>query len=144
MLLPHVYQDLLQRYFKKCCPECGALKEEPALCLLCGKLCSPNLKTCCRESSCQSHASTCGGGLGGFLLIRRTTILLQRSARQAPWPSPYLDAFDEELRMLKCIREAAISKSRKIRSLNTWWLLTGLIEARRCFDKRQLVPYKNK
>ncbi|KAH6824842.1 hypothetical protein C2S53_010917 [Perilla frutescens var. hirtella] len=96
MLLPHLYQDLLQRYFKKCCPECGVVKEEPALCLLCGKLCSPNWKTCCRESTCQTHASACGAGIGVFLLIRRTTILLQRSARQAPWPSPYLDAFGEE------------------------------------------------
>lgn len=30
-------------------------------------------------------------------LLQRTTILLQRSARQAPWPSPYLDAFGEEV-----------------------------------------------
>jgi len=28
---------------------------------------------------------------------QRTTILLQRSARQAPWPSLYLDAFGEEV-----------------------------------------------
>ncbi|KAI3447694.1 hypothetical protein Pfo_004359 [Paulownia fortunei] len=96
MLLPHLYQDLLQRYIKKCCPDCGAVKEEPALCLLCGKLCSPNSKTGCRESGCQTHAMACGAGIGVFLLIRRTTILLQRSARQAPWPSPYLDAFGEE------------------------------------------------
>ncbi|KZV51798.1 hypothetical protein F511_11486 [Dorcoceras hygrometricum] len=96
MLLPHLYQDLLQRYIKKHCPDCGALKEEPALCLLCGKLCSPNWKTCCRETGCQTHAMACGAGIGVFLLIRRTTILLQRSARQAPWPSPYLDAFGEE------------------------------------------------
>ncbi|XP_073052581.1 E3 ubiquitin-protein ligase PRT6-like isoform X1 [Primulina eburnea] len=96
MLLPHLYQDLLQRYIKKRCPDCGALKEEPALCLLCGKLCSPSWKTCCRGTGCQTHASACGAGIGVFLLIRRTTILLQRSARQAPWPSPYLDAFGEE------------------------------------------------
>lgn len=38
----------------------------------------------------------CGAGTGVFLLIKRTTILLQRCARQAPWPSPYLDAFGEE------------------------------------------------
>lgn len=31
------------------------------------------------------------------LYSQRTTILLQRSARQAPWPSPYLDAFGEEV-----------------------------------------------
>ncbi|KAG8374331.1 hypothetical protein BUALT_Bualt11G0120600 [Buddleja alternifolia] len=107
MLLPHLYQDLLQRYIKRSCSDCGVVKEEPALCLLCGKLCSPNWKTCCRESGCQTHAMACGAGIGVFLLIRdnnsfsryilqKTTILLQRSARQAPWPSPYLDAFGEE------------------------------------------------
>ncbi|KAG5407984.1 hypothetical protein IGI04_004303 [Brassica rapa subsp. trilocularis] len=49
-----------------------------------------------RESGCQTHAVTCGAGTGVYLLIRRTTILLQRFARQSPWPSPYLDTFGEE------------------------------------------------
>ncbi|KAH9735916.1 E3 ubiquitin-protein ligase PRT6 [Citrus sinensis] len=96
MRLPYLYQDLLQRYIKQCCSDCKSVLDEPALCLLCGRLCSPSWKPCCRESSCQSHAMACGAGTGVFLLIRRTTILLQRCARQAPWPSPYLDAFGEE------------------------------------------------
>ncbi|MQM00483.1 hypothetical protein Taro_033214 [Colocasia esculenta] len=113
MRLPLLYQDLLQRYVKQHCPECKAVPEEPALCLLCGRLCSPSGKPCCRlvpsdifvmcershgliASRCQSHAAACGAGVGVFLLIRRTTIILQRSARKAPWPSPYLDAFGEE------------------------------------------------
>ncbi|KAJ7961420.1 E3 ubiquitin-protein ligase PRT6 [Quillaja saponaria] len=96
MRLPHVYQDLLQRYIKQRCPECKTVLDEPALCLLCGKLCTPRWKSCCRESGCQTHATACGAGTGVFLLIRRTTILLQRAARLAPWPSPYLDSFGEE------------------------------------------------
>ncbi|KAL2336616.1 hypothetical protein Fmac_011062 [Flemingia macrophylla] len=96
MRLPNVYQDLLQRCIKQRCPECKSVLDDPALCLLCGRLCSPSWKSCCRESGCQTHAITCGAGTGVFLLIRRTTILLQRSARQAPWPSPYLDYFGEE------------------------------------------------
>ncbi|XP_043702921.1 E3 ubiquitin-protein ligase PRT6-like [Telopea speciosissima] len=96
MRLPHLYQDLLQRYIKQQCPDCEVVQDEPALCLLCGRLCSPTWKPCCRESSCQTHAMACGAGIGVFLLIRRTTILLQRSARQSPWPSPYLDSFGEE------------------------------------------------
>lgn len=96
MVLPNIYQDLLQSYIKKPCPDCGTVQEEPIVCLLCGKLCSPNWKTCCRESGCQTHAMDCGAGIGVFLLIRKTSILLQRCARQAPWPSPYLDAFGEE------------------------------------------------
>ncbi|XP_058109668.1 E3 ubiquitin-protein ligase PRT6-like isoform X2 [Magnolia sinica] len=96
MRLPQIYQDLLQRYIKKQCPVCKSVPNEPALCLLCGRLCSPSWKSCCRDNGCQSHAMVCGAGIGVFLLIRKTTVLLQRSARQAPWPSPYLDAFGEE------------------------------------------------
>ncbi|PON76120.1 TFIIE transcription factor [Trema orientale] len=96
MHLPRVYQDLLQRCIKQSCRACNSVLDDPALCLLCGRLCSPNWKSCCRESGCQTHAMACGAGTGIFLLIRRTNILLQRSARQAPWPSLYLDAFGEE------------------------------------------------
>ncbi|KAF8391860.1 hypothetical protein HHK36_022198 [Tetracentron sinense] len=97
MCLPHIYEDLLQRYIKQHCTDCKSVQDEPALCLLCGRLYSPSWKACCRESGCQALAMACGAGTGLFLLIRRTTILLQRAARQAPWPSPYLDAFGEEV-----------------------------------------------
>ncbi|KAF6137786.1 hypothetical protein GIB67_040494 [Kingdonia uniflora] len=122
MGLPHLYQDLLERsdlltalflglilqqqndyqntrlirYIKQQCPQCKSTLNDPALCLLCGRICSPSWKSCCRESGCQTHAMSCGAGIGVFLLIRRTTILLQRSARQTFWPSPYLDVFGEE------------------------------------------------
>lgn len=96
MQLPYLYQDLLQRYIKQACPDCNTVVEEPTLCLLCGRICSPSWKSCCRKSGCQSHAFACGAGIGVFLLIKRTMILFQRSARQALWPSPYLDAFGEE------------------------------------------------
>ncbi|KAF5802322.1 putative carboxypeptidase U transcription factor interactor and regulator Znf-B family [Helianthus annuus] len=96
MVLPYLYQDLLQRYMKWKCVNCGAAQDKPALCLLCGLLCSPRWKTCCRDDTCQTHAMSCGAGTGVFLLIRETRILLQRSAHQAFWPSPYLDAFGEE------------------------------------------------
>lgn len=81
MQLPHVYQDLLERfvmifilfsdikvrtfffieiavdlnhmcasfrYIKQRCADCKTIIDEPALCLLCGRLCSPNWKMCCR------------------------------------------------------------------------------------------------
>ncbi|XP_038696647.1 E3 ubiquitin-protein ligase PRT6-like [Tripterygium wilfordii] len=96
MRLPHIYQDLLERYVKQLCSDCKSVLDEPALCLLCGRLCSPNSKPCCRKNGCKTHAMSCGAGTGVFLLIRRTTILLLRCARQSPWPSPYLDAFGEE------------------------------------------------
>ncbi|XP_066328851.1 uncharacterized protein [Miscanthus floridulus] len=52
---------------------------------------------CCRTGKCQNHALQCGAGIGIFLLVRKTTILLQRSARLAFWPSLYLDSFGEEV-----------------------------------------------
>ncbi|XP_020273460.1 E3 ubiquitin-protein ligase PRT6 [Asparagus officinalis] len=94
--LPRLYQDLLQRYIKQQCSNCKSVPEEPALCLLCSRLCSPNWKSCCRASKCLNHATVCGAGIGVFLLIRRTTVFLQRSLRESAWPSPYLDAFGEE------------------------------------------------
>lgn len=96
MRLPVVYQDLVHRYIKVRCSSCKTVQDEPALCLLCGRLCSPAWKSCCSESGCQTHAASCGAGTGVFLLVRKTTILLQRNARQAPWPSPYLDVYGEE------------------------------------------------
>ena len=39
------------RYIKMQCPDCGIVPDEPALCLLCGKLCSPSWKPCCRCST---------------------------------------------------------------------------------------------
>ncbi|GLT79208.1 hypothetical protein SLA2020_507030 [Shorea laevis] len=96
MNLPHVYQDLLQRYIKQQCPDCKVLLEEPALCLLCGKLCNSSWKSCCRERGCSAHAMSCGAGIGIFLLIRKTIIQLQRCSHRSVWPSPYLDAFGEE------------------------------------------------
>ncbi|KAG9454677.1 hypothetical protein H6P81_007581 [Aristolochia fimbriata] len=96
MQLPQLYQDLLQRYIKDRCIDCDEIPSESALCLLCGKLCSESWKPCCSENDTQTHAMSCGAGIGVFLSIRRTTVLLQRSSRLAPWPSPYLDAFGEE------------------------------------------------
>ncbi|WCJ28303.1 E3 ubiquitin-protein ligase PRT6 [Euphorbia peplus] len=100
--LPHVYEDLLQRYIKQRCgtADCKNVLEEPALCLLCGKVCYPSWKRCtsCRrmENTCEAHSVECGAGIGVFLFIRKSSILLQRCQRQATWPSPYLDAFGEE------------------------------------------------
>ncbi|KAL5229199.1 hypothetical protein ABZP36_017464 [Zizania latifolia] len=112
MQLPPVYQVLLERYVKMQCPDCGSVPDEPALCLLCGKLCSPSWKPCCRTGKCLNHASQCGAGVGIFLLVRKTTILLQRSFRLAFWPSPYLDAFGEEDHEMKRGKPLYLSQER--------------------------------
>ncbi|KAJ4782433.1 E3 ubiquitin-protein ligase UBR3 [Rhynchospora pubera] len=112
MQLPTLYEDLLQRYVKMQCSECANVPHEPALCLLCGRLCSPSWKSCCRAGNCQNHALECGAGIGVFLLVKETRILLQRSARSAFWPSLYLDAFGEEDRNIKRGRPLFLNKDR--------------------------------
>ncbi|KAG2284684.1 hypothetical protein Bca52824_055904 [Brassica carinata] len=95
MKLPNLYQDLLQRYIKSLAGTARKLSKNlhyvfsvEDCVLLYGDLVA--------EKVVETHAVTCGAGTGVYLLIRRTTILLQRFARQSPWPSPYLDTFGEE------------------------------------------------
>ncbi|GFP90143.1 E3 ubiquitin-protein ligase ubr2 [Phtheirospermum japonicum] len=74
MHLPHLYQDLLQRKSQHCA--CCVVK--------------------CARPAGERVAGKAVVRLMQWHAALRTTILLQRSARQAPWPSPYLDAFGEE------------------------------------------------
>ncbi|XP_024387527.1 E3 ubiquitin-protein ligase PRT6 isoform X2 [Physcomitrium patens] len=100
MQLPYLFQDLMQRYVKEKCPRCKTVPDKPAICLMCGALCCAfSLRPCCsvnRQGECTRHAMNCGAGIGIFLMLRKTNILLLRCGRQAMWPSPYLDAFGEE------------------------------------------------
>jgi E3 ubiquitin-protein ligase UBR3 len=47
------------------------------------------------------HAETCGAGVGVFLMVRYTKLLLLRRKRVCFYPSPYLDAHGEEDPYLK-------------------------------------------
>ncbi|KAJ0962403.1 hypothetical protein J5N97_030231 [Dioscorea zingiberensis] len=67
-------KDMIRRYVKQQCSHCKSVPDEPALCLICGLIMFTKLEE----------------------LLQRTTILLQRSTRQAFWPSLYLDAYGEE------------------------------------------------
>ncbi|KAJ0962441.1 hypothetical protein J5N97_030269 [Dioscorea zingiberensis] len=97
MQLPRLYQDLLQRYVKQQCSHCKSVPDEPALCLICGELCSPSWKNCCRVYRCLEHAMVCGAGVGVFLLVRRDYNLTAKIYRRKPFrPSLYLDAYGEE------------------------------------------------
>ncbi|CAN1142646.1 E3 ubiquitin-protein ligase PRT6 [Linum perenne] len=70
MQLPHNYDDLLHRYMKQHCAKCRSVVEQPALCLLCGRLCNASRNKCCSEAGCETHAATCGAGRGVFILIK--------------------------------------------------------------------------
>ena len=47
------------------------------------------------------HAERCGAGVGVFLLVKATRMLLLRRQRACLYPSPYLDSHGEEDSYLK-------------------------------------------
>jgi hypothetical protein len=49
------------------------------------------------RGECFRHAAQCGVGVGVFLFIRRSNVVLLRGSRQTVWFSPYLDVHGEEV-----------------------------------------------
>jgi hypothetical protein len=96
--LPSVYQDLLWS-IPKMCKVCGNVPIDAAFCLICGDL-------LCFKSKCSGHAAEHGvcsthaeqeyAGIGIFLLMRTTQVLLMRGNRVCTLPSIYLDQHGEE------------------------------------------------
>ncbi|CAM6048970.1 unnamed protein product [Sphagnum compactum] len=97
--LPSVYQDLLWRSIREMCKVCGKVPIDAAFCLICGDL-------LCFRSKCSGHAAEHGvcsthaeeeyAGIGIFLLMRTTQVLLMRGNRVCSLPSIYLDQHGEE------------------------------------------------
>lgn len=99
--------------------------KESSICLLCGTIVCLK-QNCCVENECceavrvrvhlallcllqtyklcthiPQHTITCGGGIGIFLVVTSTYIIVIRGRRACLWGSLYLDDFDEEDRDLK-------------------------------------------
>ncbi|XP_024397713.1 E3 ubiquitin-protein ligase PRT6 isoform X2 [Physcomitrium patens] len=100
--LPRVYQKLLMEgFYGKKCAACGETPLDPAICLVCGML------LCCGADrrgngigECSQHAATESAGVGIFLLLRSTQLLLLRNNRTCMGLSLYLDIHgDEDLYM---------------------------------------------
>ncbi|GJQ08909.1 hypothetical protein GpartN1_g700.t1 [Galdieria partita] len=105
--LPKVFQDLVEALEGKACKRCHRVSKKQTLCLVCGDL-------LCMSEGCDSypfersvtqfaefetmrlHAHECAAGIGIFLLLKATWVLLIRNNRTAIWGSPYLDEFGEE------------------------------------------------
>ncbi|CAN5958280.1 unnamed protein product [Sphagnum jensenii] len=91
-------QDLLWS-IPKMCKVCGNVPIDAAFCLICGDL-------LCFKSKCSGHAAEHGvcsthaeqeyAGIGIFLLMRTTQVLLMRGNRVCTLPSIYLDQHGEE------------------------------------------------
>ncbi|KNC26424.1 hypothetical protein FF38_03328, partial [Lucilia cuprina] len=67
------------------------------------------------------HTITCGGGIGIFLVVTSTYIIVIRGRRACLWGSLYLDDFDEEDRDLKRGKPLYLSRDR-FNLLESQWL----------------------
>ncbi|GAQ87607.1 hypothetical protein KFL_003640090 [Klebsormidium nitens] len=125
--LPDVFQELLLAEMNRKCGRCGTVPREPALCLLCGTLVCCKSQCCHVEGrgECSRHAAECGMGIGIFLLLRSTQMLILRGDRACMAPSIYLDVHGEEDAFLKRGRPLRLSRLR-YDEIERMWLTAGL------------------
>ncbi|XP_050308066.1 E3 ubiquitin-protein ligase UBR2 isoform X2 [Anthonomus grandis grandis] len=100
--LPDDYSELINSASTFVCPNNEEECRNPAMCLVCGKLlCSQSY--CCQTEynkmavgACNSHAMTCGAGVGMYLRVRDCELLLLATPKRGCFMSaPYLDEHGE-------------------------------------------------
>ena len=121
--LPVLYQDLFLEWADRPCLTCRTVPHEPALCLVCGRLVCCAGECCVQpggKHECAAHALTCGAGVGVYLLIKATKLMVLRAGRRCVYPSPYLDAHGEEDVYLRRGRPLYLSTERYTLVQHLW------------------------
>uniref|UniRef100_A0A915PYR1 E3 ubiquitin-protein ligase n=1 Tax=Setaria digitata TaxID=48799 RepID=A0A915PYR1_9BILA len=128
LTLPAGYDDLFGRFFGRPCVACGLVPRMPFICLLCAQLAC--LDNCCTTSATETvsvneverHALICSSGVGCFLSLNTSLIVIVCNRRAALWGSVYLDAHGEEDRNLRRGKPLFLSK-RRIERLTADWIM---------------------
>ncbi|KAI8124337.1 E3 ubiquitin-protein ligase UBR3 [Lucilia cuprina] len=112
--LPREYERLFTYYHERPCLNCYKVPKESSHCLLCGTIVCLKQNCCAENECCEAvrHTITCGGGIGIFLVVTSTYIIVIRGRRACLWGSLYLDDFDEEDRDLKRGKPLYLSRDR--------------------------------
>ena len=102
--LPQRFDQLALQTLKIPCSNCGKVPSEPAICLICGKLCCSQ-SYCCTKiipgqtavGECNIHMNEeCGLSTGIFLMVQRAaTLYLASKFRGATKGGPYVDVYGE-------------------------------------------------
>lgn len=132
--LPEDYSDLINSVSLFTCP--NNVRDDsrnPTMCLVCGEiLCSQSF--CCQKEldknsvgSCTYHVHTCGAGIGIFLRIRDSEILLLGMNKGCFIPAPYLDEYGETDQGLRRGNPLRLCKER-YKKLHIIWLSHGIHE----------------
>ncbi|XP_046801824.1 E3 ubiquitin-protein ligase Ubr3 [Lucilia cuprina] len=121
--LPREYERLFTYYHERPCLNCYKVPKESSICLLCGTIVCLKQNCCAENECCEAvrHTITCGGGIGIFLVVTSTYIIVIRGRRACLWGSLYLDDFDEEDRDLKRGKPLYLSRDR-FNLLESQWL----------------------
>lgn len=139
IVLPPQFQDLLEWLDGRSCDICGEQPDKPALCLACGDLfchtSSRLRKPCVGDKG--DHSQKCGGGVGVFLVLKMTSVIVSRDRRRSRWGSPYLDEHGEEDHELHRGKPLFLSKER-YESLEKLWLSHGFDHDFRILNSSQL------
>ncbi|KAL3995662.1 putative zinc finger in N-recognin (UBR box) family protein [Acanthocheilonema viteae] len=128
LTLPKSYDDLFARFFGLPCVACGLVPRMPFICLLCGQLSC--LDGCCTSPATETlsaneverHALTCSSGVGCFLSVNTSLIVIVCNRRAALWGSVYLDVHGEEDRNLRRGKPLFLSE-RRIERLTADWTM---------------------
>lgn len=132
--LPEDYSDLINSVSSFTCP--NNVRDDsrnPTMCLVCGEiLCSQSF--CCQKEldkssvgSCTYHVHTCGAGIGVFLRIRESEILLLGMNKGCFIPAPYLDEYGETDQGLRRGNPLRLCRER-YKKLHITWLSHGIHE----------------
>jgi hypothetical protein len=107
------------------CKVCGYVPTDAAFCLICGDLLCLNCSGHAAEHGvCLTHAEQEYAGIGIFLLMRTTQVLLLRGNRVCTLPSIYLDQHGEENYELR--RTQGLYKSElRLNEVRRLWLTAG-------------------
>ncbi|EDV91734.1 GH24439 [Drosophila grimshawi] len=121
--LPREYERLFTYYHERPCLNCYKVPKESSICLLCGTIVCLKQNCCAEKECCEAvrHTISCGGGIGIFLVVTSTYIIVIRGRRACLWGSLYLDDFDEEDRDLKRGKPLYLSQDR-FNLLESQWL----------------------
>ena len=101
--LPMTFSELKEQYQGKKCSSCNNVRNNCAICLLCGELlCVLNPSNQIQnEGELTVHSKTCISGCGIFLSIFRNKVLLIDGGHACNYPSPYVTKFGESVDFTK-------------------------------------------
>ncbi|KAL3678070.1 hypothetical protein R1sor_021026 [Riccia sorocarpa] len=97
--LPEIFQELVLQNLEVACSNCQQLPAEPAVCLVCGNVFCYATE-CCHFNGmgeCYFHADRESAGVGIYLHLKSTQLVLLRGNRWCRAPSLYLDLHGEIL-----------------------------------------------